>query len=178
MRRREFIAFAGASVAWPFAALAQEPGRTYQLGGVSGSPRNTPFAAAMFDELRRLGFIEGQNLKIDWRSYGRRVDLIPKFVAELVTAHVDVIYASGVTAIRAAQQATATIPILGVADNMVGSELVKSLAHPGGNTTGVSILAAELDGKRQEIIIDVVPAIHRMAALADYNVTRPQQLDA
>jgi putative tryptophan/tyrosine transport system substrate-binding protein len=62
MRRREFIALMGASVTWPFAALAQQAGRTYRIGGLSGSPRNSPPLVAMFDELRRLGFIEGQNL--------------------------------------------------------------------------------------------------------------------
>ena len=68
MRRREFIALMGASVAWPFAAMAQQPGRTYRLGGLSSSPRNPPAFVAMFDELRRFGFIEGQNLTIDWRT--------------------------------------------------------------------------------------------------------------
>jgi putative tryptophan/tyrosine transport system substrate-binding protein len=69
LRRREFIVLlGGAAAAWPLAASAQEAGRTYRLGGVSGSPRNAPFAVAMFDELRRLGFIEGQNLTIDWRG--------------------------------------------------------------------------------------------------------------
>ena len=71
MRRREFIAFMGASVTWPFAALAQQAGRTYRLGGVSVSPRNAPWFVAMFDELRRLGFIEGQNLTLDWRRMDR-----------------------------------------------------------------------------------------------------------
>jgi putative ABC transport system substrate-binding protein len=132
----------------------------------------------MVDELRLLGFIEGQNLTIDWRSYGQRIDLIPEFVAELVKAHVDVIYAAGVTAIRAAQRATATIPILGVADDMVGLRLVNSLARPGGNTTGVSILAADLDGKRQEILIDAVPGLRRMAIIADSNATGSSQLQA
>lgn len=84
MRRRDFIAIIGnAAVGWPLAASAQEAGRPYRLGAVTGSPRDAPFAVAMFDELRRLGFIEGQNLTIDWRSYGSRVDLIPEFVAEL-----------------------------------------------------------------------------------------------
>ena len=69
MRRREFIALMGASVTWPFAAMAQEPGRTYRLGGVSASPRNVArLSLATFDELRRLGFIEGKNLTIDWRD--------------------------------------------------------------------------------------------------------------
>ena len=81
-------------------------------------------------------------------------------------------------AIRAAQQATTTIPILGVTDDMVGSGLVNSLARPGGNTTGISILATELDGKRQEILIEAVPGLRRMAALADSNTTTSPQLQA
>ena len=179
MRRRDFMTlFGGTALAWPVAARAQEAGRTYHLGCVSGSPRNAPFAVAMVDELRRLGFIEGQNLTIDWRSYGQRIDLIPEFAAELVKAHVDVIYAAGVTAIRAVQRATATIPILGVADDMVGLGLVNSLARPGGNTTGVSILAADLDGKRQEILIDAVPGLRRMATIADSDATGSSQLQA
>ena len=159
MRRREFIALMGASVAWPFAALAQEPGRTYRIGGLSGVPRNSPALVAMFDELRRLGFIEGQNLTIDWRAYGLNIDLIPEFAAELVKSKVDVIYASGAAVIRAVQKASATIPILGMAPDMVGQGLVNSLARPGGNTTGVSVFATELDGKRQEILIEAVPGL-------------------
>ena len=179
MRRRDFVTLVGgAAVAWPVAARAQEAGRTYHFGCVSGSPRNASFAVGMVDELRRLGFIEGQNLTIDWRSYEERIDLIPEIAAELVKAHVDVIYAAGVTAIRAAQRATATIPILGVADDMVGLKLVNSLARPGGNTTGVSIFAAELDGKRQEILIEAVPGLRRMATIADSNATGSSQLQA
>ena len=177
MRRREFmVLLGGTAAAWPLAASAQEAGRTYRLGVVSGSPRNAPFAVAMFDELRRLGFIEGQNLTIDWRSYGTRADLIPEIVAQLVKAHVDVIYAAGVTATRAAQQATKTIPILAITDDMVGSGLVNSMARPDGNITGVSILAAELDGKRQEILIQAVPGLRRMAAITDFNATGSSKL--
>jgi putative ABC transport system substrate-binding protein len=133
MRRREFIALAGASVAWPFAALAQEPGRTYHVGGLSAIPRKAPLIAAMFDELRRFGFIEGQNLTIDWRQYTLHVDQISEYAAELVNSKVDVIYASGDAAIRAVQRATTTIPILGTTDDMVESGLVQSLARPEGN---------------------------------------------
>jgi putative ABC transport system substrate-binding protein len=80
MRRREFTALMSASVAWPFAALAQQPGRTYRVGGLSNGPRTqTPGFAAMFDELRRAGFIEGQNLIVDWPEYGLHIDLIPAF---------------------------------------------------------------------------------------------------
>jgi putative tryptophan/tyrosine transport system substrate-binding protein len=179
MRRREFVPLlGGAIVIWAFGAMAQEPGRTYRLGGLSSSPRNGPHFVAMFDELRRLGFIEGHNLTTDWRSYGPRIDLIPEFVAELVKANLDVILVNGSAAIRAAQQATKTIPILGITEDMVGSGLVHSMSRPNGNTTGVSILATELDGKRQEILIEAVPELRRMAALADANATGSPQLQA
>ena len=123
----------------------------------------------MFDELRRVGFVEGQNLTIDWRTYGANADLIPELTADLVKAHVDVIYAAGDPAIRTAQGATKTIPILGITEDMVAAGLVNSLARPGGNTTGLSILATDFDGKRQEILIEVVHGIRRMAVLADPN---------
>ena len=130
----------------------------------------------VFDELRRFGFIEGQNLTIDWRQYTLHIDLIPEFAAELVNAKVDVIYAVGDAAIRAAQRVTATIPILGITQDMVQQGLVDSLARPGGNTTGVSVLATELDGKRQEILIEAVPELRRMAILADSKTTRSPHL--
>ena len=179
MRRRKFITLVGgAAVAWPLAARAQQAGRTYRLGGMSAGPRNSPPFIAMFDELRRFGFIEGQNLTVDWHQYVGRLDLLPEFAAELVKAKVDVIYATGDIAIRAAQRATATIPIIGSTEDMVRSGLVKSLARPGGNTTGISILGTELDGKRQEILIEALPGLRRMAALVDPNATAPQQLQA
>jgi putative tryptophan/tyrosine transport system substrate-binding protein len=168
----------GGAVVWPLAVWAQEAGRTYRLGGVSIGPRTSPYFVAAFDELRRLGFVEGQNLTIDWRSYGPSVDLIPRFVAELVNVKVDVIYATGESAIRAAQRATATIPIVGVTNDMVGAGLVVSLARPGGNTTGISILATELNGKRQDLLIEAVPGLRRMAALVDSNDTTSAQLQA
>ena len=179
MKRREFITLLGGSAAtWPLAARAQEPGRTYRVGGLTIGPRTAPYFVAMFDTLRRDGFIEGQNLTIDWLQYGPRIDHVSEFAAELVKADVDVIYATGDIAIRAAQQATTTIPILGVTDDMVGSGLVKSLARPDGNTTGISILATELDGKRLEILIEAVPGLRRIAALADSNTTASLQLQA
>jgi len=179
MRRREFITLlGGAAVGWPLAALTQEPGRTYRLGALYPSPREAPQVVKLFEELRRFGFIEGRNLLVDWRLYGLRVELLSEFATELVKTQVDVILAGGDAAIRAAQGVTATIPILGFTDDMVGSGLANSLAKPGGNTTGVSLLATELDGKRQEILIEAVPGLRRMAALADSNTTAPRQLQA
>jgi putative ABC transport system substrate-binding protein len=94
----------GASVAWPFAAMAQQAGRTYRVGGLASGPRNSWAANAVFDELRRFGFTEGQNLTIEWREYALHVDLIPQFAAELVKSKVDVILVSGDTGIRAVQR--------------------------------------------------------------------------
>jgi ABC-type uncharacterized transport system substrate-binding protein len=143
------------------------------------SPRDAPQIVAMFEELRRSGFIEGQNLTVNyWRAYGLRVELLSEFAADLIKTQVDVILAGGDAGIRAAQQATAAIPILAFTDDMVGSGLVSSLVEPGGNTTGVSLLATELDGKRQEILMEAVPGLRRMAALADTNTTAPQRLQA
>jgi putative tryptophan/tyrosine transport system substrate-binding protein len=175
VRRREFIALMGASVTWPFLARAQEPGRTYRLGCLAPFPRLGTALQFLFDELHRRGFVEGQNLTVEYRQFSRNNDL--EYASELVEDQVDVIYAAGVVAIRAAQQATKTIPILAITDDMLGEGLVTSLARPNGNTTGLSMLASELDGKRQEILIEAVPGIRRMAALADSNVTPVAKLN-
>ena len=157
---------------------AQERAQTYRLGALQLSPRSLPNHVAFYAELQRLGFIEGQNLVVDERGYGLHVEQLADHAAELVKAQVDVILATGDLPIRAAQQATTTIPILGFTDDMLGSKFVSSLAKPGGNTTGVSVLATELDGKRQEILIEAVPGLRRMAALADSSTTAPRQLQA
>jgi ABC-type uncharacterized transport system substrate-binding protein len=177
MKRREFISLLGAAaVAWPLAARAQEAGRVYRVGSLHTAPPDAPHHVALWDELRRLGFIEGQNLKVDRRGYGLRLDQFEKHAAELVKAQVDVIVTGGDAGVRAAQRATATIPILALTDNMVGQGFVHSLAKPGGNTTGVTILASELDGKRQEILVEAVPGVRRIAALADTNTATQSQL--
>jgi putative tryptophan/tyrosine transport system substrate-binding protein len=177
MRRREFIALIGASVAWPFAALAQQAGRTYRLGCLLPPPRDNP-NMPFFEELRRRGFIEGQNLTVEYRAYGLHADLISQYAAELVKARVDVIATSGEETVRAVQLATKTIPIVAIVGDMLGSGLVTSLARPDGNTTGVSILARELDGKRQDILIEAVPGLRRMAVLIDVNYTKFAKLEA
>jgi putative ABC transport system substrate-binding protein len=169
MRRREFIALLGASVTWPFAAAAQQAGRIYRLGVLLPSPRDVPVNVAFLEEFRRYGFIEGQNLTVEWRAYGLNFDLVSQYAAELVSARVDVIAIGGEEAIRAARQATKTIPIVALVDDLLASGYVKSMARPEGNTTGVSVLAVDLDGKRQELLIEAVPGLRQMAALADVN---------
>ena len=179
MDRRHLIALlGGATLAWPLELHGQQPGRTYRLGALFNNARKTPNYVALMDELRRQGFIEGQNLTDDLRGYELRNDQFPQVAMELVSARVDVIRAGGDAAIRAAQEATAAIPILGTTDDMVGSGLVSSMAHPGGNTTGISLLATELDGKRQELLIGLIPAVRHIAALADANTAAPKQLQA
>ena len=166
--RRDFMTLVGGAVAaLPLAALAQKAGRTYRLGCLSPHPRDIPFNVRFFDKLRRAGFIEGQNLTIDYRAFAPHIDLISQHAAELVIAQPDVIYAAGNEAVDAVQQATKSIPIVGITGDMVGEGFVKSFARPNGNTTGISIFATELDGMRQDILIEAMPGIRRMAALAD-----------
>ncbi|MGV7216487.1 ABC transporter substrate-binding protein [Bradyrhizobium sp. UFLA05-112] len=157
----------GAVAALPLSAQAQKAGRTYRLGCLSPHPRDIPFNVRFFDKLRRAGFIEGQNLTIDYLAFAPHIDLISQHVAKLVIAQPDVIYAAGPEAVNAVQQATKSIPIVGITGDMVGEGLVKSFARPNGNITGISIFAPELDGVRQDILIEAMPGIRRMAALAD-----------
>ena len=168
MKRRDFMTLVGgAGVALPLAALAQKAGRTYRLGCLSPHPREIPFNVRFFGDLRRAGFIEGQNLTIDYRAFAPRLDLISQYAAELVIAQPDVLYAASEAAIHAVQQATKSIPIVGIAGDMVGEGWVESFTRPNGNTTGISIFAAELDSMRQDILIEALPGIRRMAALAE-----------
>jgi putative ABC transport system substrate-binding protein len=178
VRRRAFITLLGGATTWPLAARAQEPGRIYRLGDLHLSPRDAPWNNALFDAVKPDGFIPGQNLIVDDQGFGLRIDEVVKHAAAMVKAQVDVIVCAGEPTVRAAQQATKIIPILATADDMLKSGFVKSMAKPDGNTTGVSILATELDGKRQEILIEVVPGVRRIAALADSNNTLPEQLQA
>jgi len=170
MRRRKFIVFLGTVGAWPLAALAQEPGRTYRLGFLYPVRLEPPEAvAALFDELKQAGFVEGKNLTIEFRAFAPHPERMSEYAAELVNARVDVVHAAG-PAIRVVQEATKAIPILGLSpDDLLGSGLVSSMARPDGNTTGVGFLSVDLDGKRQELLIEAVPGVRQMAALADAN---------
>jgi putative ABC transport system substrate-binding protein len=174
IRRRDFITLlGGGTAAWPLLARAQQSGRTYRLGILHNAGRQSLQFPPFFDELRRLGFVEGQNLAVDGRGYGLSTDEFPAVAVELVKARVDAIVAGGAAAARVAQAATSTIPILTLTDDMVGQGLVASLSHPGGSTTGISILATELDGKRQDILIEMVPGARRIAVLGDANTAAP-----
>ncbi len=177
--RREFITLlGGAAAVAPLAARAQQPGRVYRLGILHNQGPQAPQFPPFYDELRKLGFVKGQNLIVDSRGYAQPTDQFPAVAAELAKAQLDAILCGGAAATRAAQQATRTIPLLTFSDDLVGAGLVASLARPGGNTTGISILATELDGKRQEILMEMVPGARRMAALADANTAASQNMRA
>src|SRR5262245_7477203 len=177
IRRREFIALLGGAVAsWPLAAGAQQRDRVWRIGVLAPLPPMVfvPF----FSELRQDGFIEGRNLSVDRRGFDIKYDEFPTIAAELVKAGPDIILCGGDAAIRTAQAATSSVPIVAITDDMVGAGLVRSLSHPGGNTTGVSILAGDLDGKRQEVLLEFFPDIRHLAVLSDVQNNTPAQLQA
>jgi putative ABC transport system substrate-binding protein len=127
MRRRDFIkAMAGAAVAWPAGARAQQSAPTRRLGVLV--PLRPAVWAPFFDELRQQGFVEGQNLVVDGRGFDAKYDQFSAIAGELVRASPDAILCGGDAAIRAAQAATTTIPIVAITDDMVGAGLVRSLA--------------------------------------------------
>ena len=165
MRRREFIALVGGIVAAPIAAEAQQAGKVARIGYLATNP--TPhFQEAFRQGLRDLGYVEGRNLVIEDRNAEAKPERLPALAAELVALKVDVIVASGTPAALATKQATRTLPIIftAVADP-VTSRLVTSLAQPGGNVTGLSVLAPELVGKCPEHLKQAIPAVSRVAAL-------------
>jgi len=146
MRRREFLGvLSGTVAAWPLSAQAQQ---AFRLGVLSGRERGEPNFVAFFDELRQFGIVEGQHMAVDPRGFKAREDRFAALAIELVASGVNVILAGGDAAISAAQAATRAVPILGVSDDMVEAGLVRSLARPGGNVSGVSILSTELNAKR------------------------------
>ena len=167
-----------ASFACPPPLSAQETGRTYRLGFLIPSGRDTPAVAAFLDELRLNGFIEGQNLTVIPGGFDARSDELAERAAALVKAGPDAIVGGPELPLRALQSETRTIPLIGMVEDMVATGLVASLARPGGNITGISLLSPELDGKRQEILMEAVPAARKMAAFADSNVTNTRHLQA
>ena len=175
MNRRELILLLAGAAMSPRRA-AGEVAKIFRLGMLMPFPRTASVYRAFADQLQEHGYQEGRNLQIEFLQLaGNEFDRLPAMVAGLVNAAVDVIFCGGPQAIAAAQSMT-TIPILGVTEDMVASGFVASLARPGGNTTGVSILASELDEKRQETLMQLVPASRHMAALADAGAISSAQL--
>ena len=170
MRRREFITlFGGTVVAWPLTVRAQQPANVPTIGVlVLGTPEPEPFLKALRDGLRDIGYIEGQNIRLDIRTAEGKSDLLPVKAAELVRLKVDIIVTFQTPPSTAAKLATSEIPIvMAGAGDPVGTGLIASLARPGGNVTGLSAGAAEVAGKIVELIHEVLPSARRVAVLAN-----------
>lgn len=173
MRRREFItALGGAAAAWPFAARAQQK-RAPVIGYFHpGSPdTSAPYVAAFRQGLRETGYVEGQNLTIEFRWAEGRYDRLPALAADLVGRNVDVIVANGGSPPPlAAKAATSTIPIVfNTGSDPVADGLVASLARPGSNLTGISLMVTELSAKRLDLMSQVVPQARTIALVVNPN---------
>jgi putative ABC transport system substrate-binding protein len=168
LKRRDFITLlGGAAAVWPLAARAQQPGKLPRVGYIrAGTPNNDPFREEFVRGMRDLGYVEGRNIAYEFRHYGDDVESIAPLISDLLRAKVDIIVAGGTAAVRAAQTATQSIPIvMGAAADPLGIGLVAGLARPGGNTTGLSILSTELTVKRLEVLKKVMPKAIRIAIL-------------
>src|SRR5215471_958954 len=172
--RRKFLATLGGAAAWPLAARAQQAGKIYTIGFLTpGSLEELAMVTAVFpDALRELGWIEGKNVAFERRYAENRPERLPELAAELVRLNVDVIVAIGTLAPLAAKQATTTIPIVMTATgDPVGAGLVLSLARPGGNVPGMSLMAPDLGGKRLELLKEMLPRLSRVVVL--WNAANP-----
>jgi putative tryptophan/tyrosine transport system substrate-binding protein len=169
MDRRRFllISLAGALAA-PLAAVAQPAGRIYRIGWLGFGSPNMAVSEPFRRGLRDLGYVEGQNVVIEWRFPDARPERLSDLAAELVRLKVDVIVTPVTSTTQAAMQATRTIPIVMLAvPDPVGSGLVSSLARPGGNVTGLSFLNPELSAKQLQLLKEVRPAMSPVAILRD-----------
>jgi putative tryptophan/tyrosine transport system substrate-binding protein len=176
MKRRAFIAGLGGAAVWPFVAHAQQSGKVSKIGvlwpGVTFPP--PPRMEAFRQALRQLGYVEGQNVAIELRYAQAGPQELPRLAADLVGLNVDVITAFGDLAPKVAQQATTTIPIVAISDDIIGAGLIEGLSRPGGNTTGFTILSPELSAKRLELLQEMVPRMSRVAAFWDPTTGRSQ----
>jgi putative ABC transport system substrate-binding protein len=170
MRRRDFIkVITGSAVTWPLAARAQQPGKLPTIGflGTSAASSWSAWTAAFEQRLGELGWTEGRTVAIEYRWGQGNTERFAEIAAEFVKIRADVIVTAG-SAVPALKQATSAIPIVfAIATDPVGGGLVKSLARPGGNVTGVSDQQADLAGKRVELLREAIPGLRRLAILAN-----------
>ena len=175
MKRRAFISLlGGAAAAWPAVARAQQPGKLPTIGflGADASAFSA-WSTAFVAHLRELGWVENRNVAIEYRWSEGRTERYAEIAAEFVRLKVDVIVTVG-SAVPTVRQVTSTIPIVfAVAIDPVGNGLVESLAKPGGNVTGLSLQAANLAGKRIELLRETVPQLHRLAVIFNVGNAQP-----
>ncbi len=174
MRRREFISLLSGAAAWPLGARAQQPAKLPTIGflGADASAFSA-WTTAFVRHLRELGWVENRNVAIEYRWSEGRTERYAEIAAEFVRLKVDVIVTVG-SAVPTVRQVTSTIPIVfAVAIDPVGSGLVESLAKPGGNVTGLSLQAANLAGKRIELLREIVPQLRRLAVIFNVGNAQP-----
>jgi putative ABC transport system substrate-binding protein len=165
MKRRKFISIMAGVAAWPLGAYAQRS-KVARIGALYiGIADAESFKSELRDGLRELGYVEGQNIAFEFRSAEGKLDRLPDLAAELVRLKLDVIVALYVPCALAAKQATQDIPIVIIAADPVETGIIPSLARPGGNITGVSLMSAALVGKCVELFRDMLPATRRVAVL-------------
>src|SRR5271167_1487058 len=173
MRRREFIALLGSAlVASPLAARAQQAKKLPTIGflGATSAVVWNSFVGAFLQRMRELGWIDGYNLAIEYRWAEGREERYTELAAEFVKLKVDVIVTGGTSPVMAVKEATSTIPIVfATAGDPVGTGLVTSLSHPGGNVTGLSNQQTDLAGHRLELLHEVAPNLQRVALLGNVN---------
>ena len=178
MKRREFITLLGGATAWPLAARAQQGAKVARIGFLGLAPASVFRARldALRAGLREVGLIDGKNIEIEFR-WADSVDQLPELAAELVRMNVDIIFAPASTFVEPARQATKTIPIVFAnhADPL-GTGHVATLARPGGNITGLSVLMTDLAAKNLEILKEALPQITRIGVL--WNPTTPSHIPA
>src|SRR5512132_3871751 len=170
VRRREFLTLVGAAVAWPIAARAQQPDRMRRLGVLMGfaerDREGQAFVAAFRGGLQKLGWVEGRNIRIDYRWTGLDKELIQRFAKDLVALQPDVILTQSTPATAVLLQQTRTIPIVfGLLADPIGSGFVASFPRPGGNVTGFVTMQPTMGGKWLELLKEIAPRTARVAAL-------------
>jgi putative ABC transport system substrate-binding protein len=170
VRRRAFIRLLGgaAAAAWPLAARAQQPARLPRIGILWPNPATVSghFVDAFRQGLGELGYVEGRNMTIEFRTAEGTMERLPDLAAELVRLPVEVILTATSPTIRAAQQATRTIPIvMGNSQDPVSEGFVASLARPGGNITGLTLFSPDIAAKRLQLVKEVAPTLTRVAIL-------------
>ena len=175
MKRRALISLLGGAAAWPLAARAQQSHRVPRIGVLLlGTPASFAGRTQAFVEgLRDLGYVEGSTVAIEWKWGQDQVDRLPDLAAELVRSQVDVIVTGGTPPAKTLKNAARTIPIvMAIVGDPVAAGLVDSLARPGGNATGFSIVATDLSGRRLHLLNEIVPGLSSVAVMS--NVENPQ----